>query len=300
MNSDNFKIKFQQNPLKFILIFFGIFIFIPIIITIVYFNFRPNKFGESVKIENLSLSVSGLSRDESDYLENQLYLILKKNNPNLNTKNLKANIIKNSIKNKSTSEVYSIDGTLDLPELKQAFDFSLHISRNGKGINSYPVILTCPKTPIYKEQQCQDNFTRQDEVVWENDYQLDYTLSRGGAVKFKQLIAPFILKDFKSSIKNKSLTVVIDESSPHRIDDEIYTFEAKVQNSLIKYTVALGNYGADYLIINSQTFLQPEISSNPLSKTIIANKKPSKKLKTWAMSYFKITDEKEIIFKKLQ
>lgn len=295
------KYKFQTKPIIFITIFIIIFIILPIMATLIYFNFKPNKFGPETKINGLNQSAPYLTLEQKNFLNNQLYEIIKKNNPNLsNITKLQANIIKKSLQNHPTNDKNSTEFTIDIPEIKQSFIAKINLSKkSSQNIpNSYSILILCPSKTnlIYPNQKCHDNYKTLNYLDLKNDYQLDYTFSRGVNIKFKQIISPILLKKFKNSIKDHQISASVDESTIKEIDSQTYSFDLLIDNNRLNFIIYMDKkYGKQYLVIYFSS------TSGDFTNVIIATNKKStfNKLKKWSIDYFKISDETLIKLVKL-
>ena len=244
----------QINPVVIGAIIVGIVALVLLIITLMNV-FRTNPYGDETKIDNLSDSYSNLPQNEKDLIFFQLYNIIADNVSDSEPVPSSGALVRDGSAeynyNKDT-QVYAGNFIVDIPTVEQSYKVQFEWSPvdNNQNLGGYPVLITCvaDDLKIYANDNCKDLFSK--NVVWQNEYQIDYTFGTTTSHKIREIIAGFLT----SSVDASTYTAAVNEVSLKRLKDQpgiTYQFEV-VLNGSATYNVTVRTdemYGESYIAI---------------------------------------------------
>ncbi len=215
--------------------------FVALIILIFSINALFSKpYGKEIKIKNLAKTFS-LSSDEEHRVNSQLYEAVSKNSDTIPS----SAIIRKTI---SSSENGYRSFLVDLEDIKQSYLIQFNFSETPPSI-----VISCPTEDllIYGVFQCND--TEQElnnnQPIWYNTYQLNYTLSTVASQKIQSALNEFFADNDPTD------TVTIDETSIDNYNHEDYAFTFKLSTDKNTYTAIVKvdeTYGGKYIDITLQ------------------------------------------------
>lgn len=264
----------ENSKLKKILIITSIAIFMIIFISFLFLYFRPNPYGEEIKIDNFYQI--NLPQDKKYQITHQLYLVVKDNlSEGVTIPHNGAMVREGSHTQKLNHQVGKF--LVDIASIKQSYAVHYDLRPSGER-SGYIVVVDCPNPDelIYDNQHCRTPLTMDPFVSWENFYQLEYTFGFGASAKIRYILDQFILEKWQTSA-HPDIPAVVDEGSLRSANlspDIAYHFNFSIQNTLIQALVRMDmSYGKQYIAIY--------FYSNDFKNAIIISEHPPAEIVQW-------------------